>query len=290
MDFLVEASDFGQEIKFPFDDTPYPNYKNVFIKSSKDYEKVANMKVFDPRNPKEAPRMSFLIEVIKKLKAWNPDVFVIGFVYCAFGVLANLRVGEKLISECEIYKKEIHEALKTINKILNEYTKAQLEAGADAICLNTSFCSHTSMTKQLWKEMEGEYAKEQAKIIADFRKPILVFNYRNLPYFDILEECLWIRKDIPFGILFADLPIECKTEEELKNTYGKRFTLHGHIMPSPTLFLGTPEEVKKECKSQLDIFAKGGRYILGASCEFPPNGSLLNAIAMTEAANEWSYK
>ena len=74
-----------------------------------------------------------------------------------------------------------------------------------------------------------------------------------------------------------------------KNTYGKKMVLHGHVMPSPTLFLGTPEEVKEECKRQMNNYAHGGGYILGASCEYPPNGSVLNAIAMVEAANEWSY-
>ncbi len=34
----------------------------------------------------------------------------------------------------------------------------------------------------------------------------------------------------------------------------------------------------------MDILKKDGGYILATGCEFPPNGSLLNAIAMVEAA------
>ena len=50
------------------------------------------------------------------------------------------------------------------------------------------------------------------------------------------------------------------------------------------MFLGTPEEVKMECKRQIEALNKGGGFILATGCEFPPNGSLMNAIAMMEAA------
>ena len=50
------------------------------------------------------------------------------------------------------------------------------------------------------------------------------------------------------------------------------------------MFLVTPDEVKEECKRQIEALAKGGGFILSTGCEFPPNGSLLNAIAMMEAA------
>ena len=54
--------------------------------------------------------------------------------------------------------------------------------------------------------------------------------------------------------------------------------------PAKYMFLGTPEDVKAECKKQIDALAKGGGYILATGCEFPPNASLLNAIAMMDAA------
>jgi uroporphyrinogen decarboxylase len=42
--------------------------------------------------------------------------------------------------------------------------------------------------------------------------------------------------------------------------------------------------MKQECKKEIDELAEGGRFILATGCEFPPNGSLMNAIAMMEAA------
>jgi uroporphyrinogen decarboxylase len=42
--------------------------------------------------------------------------------------------------------------------------------------------------------------------------------------------------------------------------------------------------MKQECKKEIEELAEGGRFILATGCEFPPNGSLMNAIAMMEAA------
>jgi uroporphyrinogen decarboxylase len=50
------------------------------------------------------------------------------------------------------------------------------------------------------------------------------------------------------------------------------------------MFLGTAEQVKEECKREIQELGKGGGFILATGCEFPPNGSLMNAIAMVEAA------
>ena len=86
------------------------------------------------------------------------------------------------------------------------------------------------------------------------------------------------------AISYAYMPDDCKDEAELKAKWGDKTCLCGHISPATYMFLGTPDEVKQECKRQIDLLKKGGGFILATGCEFPPNGSLLNAIAMMEAA------
>lgn len=72
--------------------------------------------------------------------------------------------------------------------------------------------------------------------------------------------------------------------EEAKEKYGDKIAMIGYVDPAKYMFLGTPDEAKEECKRQIQELAKGGGYILSTGCEFPTNGSLLNAIAMMEAA------
>ena len=40
VDLSVEAADFGQEMVFPIEDTPHPNYNNPFVKGPDDYSEV----------------------------------------------------------------------------------------------------------------------------------------------------------------------------------------------------------------------------------------------------------
>ncbi len=61
----------------------------------------------------------------------------------------------------------------------------------------------------------------------------------------------------------------------------------GILDPSNVLFMGTPDTVKEAAKEQIQAMAPGGGFLLSSGCEFPPNASLLNAIAMVEAAEEY---
>ncbi len=88
----------------------------------------------------------------------------------------------------------------------------------------------------------------------------------------------------PVAFSFAYTPDDCKDMAECKDKYGDKVTLIGYVNPAQYMFLGTQEDVRQECKRQIDELAKGGGFILSTGCEFPPNGSLLNAIAMMEAA------
>ena len=49
VDLSVEAADFGQEMVFPIEDTPHPNYDNPFIKSPDDY--LSSSSSIPPRVP-----------------------------------------------------------------------------------------------------------------------------------------------------------------------------------------------------------------------------------------------
>ena len=49
VDLSVEAADLGQEVVFPTEDTPHPNYDNPFIASPDDYGKV------EPVDPTRSP-------------------------------------------------------------------------------------------------------------------------------------------------------------------------------------------------------------------------------------------
>jgi uroporphyrinogen decarboxylase len=266
VDLSVEGADFGGPMVFPIEDTPHPVYKANLIKTLDDYHKVERI---DPRKGK---RMSHMVRYTDGvMKAMGSETAVMTFCYGPLGFL-----------DCMKNPEVVHEACEVITDVLVEQIDALCETGVHAVVLDTLFASGSIMSKDLWMKMEAPYARKLAERVHSHGRAVIVHNCGNNVYFDIQIETM-----APEAISFAYLPDDCKTPQELKAKWGDKTCLIGYVAPSPTMMLGTPEQVKEVCKEQIQVLAPGGGYILSTGCEFPPNGPLLNAIAMMEAAEEY---
>ena len=279
IDLSVEAGDLGQEIVFPMERTPHPNYDNPYIKTPDDYLTIKKV------DPTKSPRMKELIKCCEILmNERGSTVPVLGFVYGPLGILAMMRSAEKLFIDCLKYKEHVIKGCETITEILVDYIKAQAKTGVHGIVVDTLFASNGIMSQKLWKEIEGPFTTVMADAIREGGSAVVVHNCGNGPYFDVQIEAM-----NPIAISFAHTPVECKDMKEVKKKYGDMITLVGYVDPARYMFLGSPEEAKAECKREIEELAGGGRFILSTGCEFPPNGSFLNAVAMMEAVELYGY-
>ena len=86
VDLSVEAADLGQEMVFPVEDTPHPNYDNPLITGPDDYLKLERI------DPTKSPRMKELITYCDILmNERGSTVPVMGFVYGPLGILSMMR-------------------------------------------------------------------------------------------------------------------------------------------------------------------------------------------------------
>jgi uroporphyrinogen decarboxylase len=282
VDLSLEAADFGQEVIYPMEDTPHPNYDNPIITSPDDF--VTKVK---PIDFSKAPRMQKNVKMHEILmNEKGSSVAVVGFVFGPLGILSMMRGAEKLFVDCVKHKKEVIAAERVITDVLKEYIRALCKCGCHSIMLDTLFASGSIMSKKLWKEIEGPFAKELADTIRECGKLVSVHNCGNNVYLDAQIEAME-----PSFLSYAYLPDDCKTWPEVKAKYatgpwvpGKNTCLVGHLSPATHLFLGNPDEIKAEVKIEIADMAKGGGYILAPGCEFPPNGSFINLMALMEAA------
>ena len=274
VDLSVEAADLGQEVVFPTENTPHPNYDNTFIKSPDDYAKIERI------DPTKSPRMKEAIKYCDILmNEIGSTVAQMAFVYGPLGILAMMRSAEKLFLDCMKHKEAVIQGMEIITDVLIDYIKALTKTGVHAVVLDTLFASQCIMSKKLWMETEGPFARRIAEAVREGGSMVIVHNCGNGVYFDVQIETMQ-----PVAISFAYTPDDCKDMVEAKEKYGDKVALIGYVDPAWHMFLGNPEQVKEECKRQIGELAKGGGYVLSTGCEFPPNGSLLNAIAMMEAA------
>jgi uroporphyrinogen decarboxylase len=277
VDLSVEGADFGGPVVFPIEDTPHPVYRDNLIKTLDDYKKIERI---DPRKGKRMQHMIRYTDGVANALASHTGVMA--FVYGPLGILSMLRGAEKLFLDCMKNPEVVTEASEIITDVLLEYIDILCETSAHAVVLDTLFASGSIMSKDLWMKMEGPHAAKLAERVHSHGKAVIVHNCGNNVYFDVQIETMK-----PEGISFAYLPDDCKSAEELKQKWGDKTCLIGYVPPSPDMMLHTPEQIKEKCKEQIQVLAPGGGYILSTGCEFPPNGSLLSAIAMMEAAEEY---
>jgi uroporphyrinogen decarboxylase len=273
IDLSVEAADFGQEIIYPPDSTAYPNYNRPLIATPDDYERL---ETFDPR---KSPRMSAGIELGRILsKKAGVRYPVMGFCFGPLGVLAMMRGAQRLFVDCLKYPEKVKCALEVITEVLVDYVHAQCDVGVDSVMLDTLFASQSGISRDLWVEMEGVYAKRIADEIRRCGALVTLHNCGTGPYFDLQLEYM-----DPVLISFAYLPDDCKDMAELKEKYGKRTALAGFI-PTDSICIESPVRIMEIARGQMRVLAPGGGFVLAPGCEYPPNVDLTNAVALVKAA------
>ena len=154
VDLSVEAAGFGQEVVYPVDDTPRPNYDNPLIKSPDDYSKIERV------DPTKAPRMKEVITCCDILmNERGATVPVSGFVYGPLGVLGMMRGAEKLFTDCIKYKQDVVKGCEIITDALVDYVRAQAKTGVHGIVMDTLFACQGIMSKKLWRRSKDRLSR-----------------------------------------------------------------------------------------------------------------------------------
>jgi len=275
VDLSVEAADFGQEIIYPKDSTAYPDFNNQYIDTMADYKKLKKV------DPRKTPRMKGVVDIIKALSKDRGDsVAILGFVYGPLGVLSQIRGHQNLFKDLIRHPDEALEAVELITDVLVEYATAQVEAGAHSVVIDPLYSSSTVLSIKTWEKFEGPFLKRIADAVRSAGVPVSIHNCGGGVYFD--EVIKWAD---PIAISVAHPAHGCKTWEEHAEKWGQKVITIGVADPADIGINFTYDEVLQDCRRQIELFKKyNAGFILSTGCEFPPNGNLLHAKGMIEAA------
>jgi uroporphyrinogen decarboxylase len=272
-DLSVEAGDFGQKLVFPENEAAHPDHHSHLIDGIEAYYDL------EPINPRKAPRMGEHIKLCDKLvKMKGKEYPIVAFVFGPLGITSMLRGQANMYMDIIDDPNAVKHAVSAVTQTLKDYADALIEAGVHGIMIDTLFASQSIMSKKMWKEFEGPYVKELADHIHSKGCMVMIHNCGNGIYFDVQIEMMK-----PEAISFLHLPDDCRTPEELKEKYGHQTTLIGHVDPT-WIIDAEEEEVRRECRRQIDLYKKDGGFILATGCEYPANASFRNAEVMVEEA------
>lgn len=275
-DLSVEAADFGAKLIYPENEAAHPDYNEILIKDIEGYKKVKAIELDN------CSRMNEHIKLCRLLVDTRGDELpVVAFIFGPLGILSMLRGQDNLFIDMMTNPAEVKNALHQINQTMLQYCDALVETGVHAVMIDTLFASQSIMSKEMWLEFEGGYVKELAERVHKQGTMFMVHNCGSGSYFDAQMEMME-----PEAISFLHLPADISSPEELKLKYGSKTTLIGHIDPTWIIF-ASEEEVREECRKQIEKYKDGGGFILATGCEYPANADLKNAEVMVEAAREY---
>jgi uroporphyrinogen decarboxylase len=137
------------------------------------------------------------------------------------------------------------------------------------------------MSAEMWDEFYAPQLARLFNLAKDFGLKVM------------LHSCGSVSKLIPrlveLGMDALD-PIQVRASdmepEMLKARFGDFITFHGGLDTQHVLPFGTVEEIRAEAKRLIEIFGRGGGYILAPSQEFLPDIPLENILAMYEVGRE----
>jgi len=282
VDLSVEAEAFGQPCIYPMESTPYSDPNHPILKSHEDYHKIEQV------NLRETGRTKMVIDVVNRIaKAKGKECGVCGFVYAPLGVLGAMRGHERMFIDCIKHREDLIAACEAITPALIDYAVAQVEAGAHAIVMDTLYASATIMSPKMWEAIEAPFTKRIADAVKAAGGALVLHNCGGGIYFDVQQ-----KYTDPVAISHAYPAADCKTWEEHAAKWGKKIVSIGAMDPAKVGMTLNPQGVMEYTREFIEYFKDcDGGFILSTGCEFPPNGSLLNAIAIMDAAKAYgSYR
>ena len=188
---------------------------------------------------------------------------------------------EDLFVDMLLEPEAIKPALKEINKTVNAFCDALIDAGVHAIMFDTLFASTSIMNKDMWDEFEGTLIEEVSKHVHSRGCMVMLHNCGQGTYFDVQ-----IKRMNPSLISFLHIPDNCTSYEEVKEKYGDKVTLMGAIDPG-WLMTATIEQVEEASKKFIDMYKKDGGFILATGCEYPAPLDFEKAHCMVEVAKTY---
>ncbi len=240
----LEVEAFGADVIFR-EDGP-PNSGLPFI------DDINKIKKFEPPKVKDTKILHKVLKSIELLKAHcKGTIPIIGVAMSPFS-LPVMQLGFEKYLELMIYHEELfHQLMKVNEAFCVDWSNAQLEAGATAICYFDPVSSPTIVPKEFYKKTGFEIAK---RTIAQIKGPTAThFASGNcLSLADLLPET-------------GTTVVGVSTNEnisELKKAYQHKLTILGNLN-GIEMRRWTSHETISIVRDTIEKAAQGGGFILG---------------------------
>ncbi len=264
MDLSVEAEALGLEIKKP-DNESY-SVKEHPIKNSEDLKQLS---IPDLENS----RLSVFIKVVEKMKKNLGDTLIVAYVIGPYSLAGLLSGTEDTAMNTIMQPEFLHETLEFTTKVIDDYGKAMIKAGADGVCILEP--AGVLLSPQTYEEFSGNYVKK------------LKQSWESLVFLHICGNTTnIIPKMVDTGCdgLSIDAPVDLVG---VKNLIPDDVLVIGNVNPVATIAYGSREDVEKESTALIEGMKDRKNYVLSSGCDIPADAKLDNIHAMIDVARRY---
>jgi MtaA/CmuA family methyltransferase len=264
-DPYAEAQAFGVKVEFPEDNLPLERGGLL-----KDIEAVRRLR---PYRVTDHSRLMNRVHTVEEFKKRSGDrFFIVGWAEGPVAEYGDVRGLSDAALDFFDEPEAVHTALDVITESAMSFMTAQVEAGADCIGIGDAFCS------QIGPELYREFAFEREKAMVDH-----VHSLGALAKLHICGNTSTLIPDmIKTGADIIDIDYLVSSMAPFAPLLGPKQVFSGNADPVSVIQDGNPECIGESVKRCWD--ETGGRCIVSAGCEIPPDTTIENMKRFFNAA------
>jgi uroporphyrinogen decarboxylase len=258
----------GAKLSFPDDDVAMLDEPGM-----KTLEQVDDLR---PADPYKDGRLPLYLEATElAVREVGDEVFVITLPAGPFTVASQLRGVDHFMLEVKREPERIHKLLDVCTQSIINFIDAIVKAGG-VPCLAEPCASGSLISRKTFEDFDSIYLKRIVEHVHSYGLPALMHICGKAK--PVMEPWLNTGPDL----VSVDWPTDIGWFAE---NYGDRCAVLGNVVPSETIYLGTPEKVQEEARVCIEKGSKVKKgYILGSGCEVPVNSPFENVQALVDAA------
>ena len=220
-------------------------------------------------------RMGVVIEAIKILKSRNLPVPIVGNVVGPVSVASSVQDAVKYYKDMRKHPKEMHEFMEFVTEAVGDFAVAQVEAGADVICMSDPSGTGEILGPKLFEEYAVTYLNKVLERLKPYKVKTIVHICGQMN--NVFEQVNKVESDA----LSFDAVVSLKKARE---------HLGDHLL------VGNVSTFALECSSVDKVktisraCVKNGSDIITPACGLGTGSPLVNIQAILEALKEDAEK
>jgi uroporphyrinogen decarboxylase len=268
---VIEA--LGGRIKWRAKGTP--DVTETFFASAADAD------ARDPAVIRENPKIQKLYEVTRRLAEKENGKRLVGGGSWGPFTLAGLLLGADALMK-NIYKDRaaVEKTLRFATELYLTYIEGYIDAGAKVVQMAEPSASGDMISRKHFREVALPYIQDAFNRLSGKGVVLVLHICGNV------SDRLDLLAGSGVNIMSLDYKVDLASA---RDAFDGKIAFSGNLNPVSVVQNGTPEEIVRETKDEIERVGSGHSYIVMPGCDIPPSTPLENLRLISKTVREYGF-